>query len=82
MRIKVLLFGPQAQLAGTREVTLDITESDSTCAQARQLLGQMHPELADSLPASRIAVNHQFVSDDYQLQPSDEVALIGMVSGG
>ncbi len=82
MQVSVQLFGPQAKLAGTSEVSLDLPETSATCTELRRQLSQLHPELAESLPSSRLAVNHEFVSDGYTLKQNDEIALIGLVSGG
>ena len=80
MEIKVLLFGPQAQLAGTREVTLSV--EPPTAGGVLNTLANEENSLAASLPVSRLAVNHEFVDEDHPIHPGDEVALIGMVSGG
>lgn len=76
----MLLFGPQAQHAKAREITVIVQQP--TAREVLSALAQNADSLASSLPASRLAVNHQFVDDDHRLEPSDEVALIGMVSGG
>lgn len=81
MSITVKLFGPQAQLAGARELRLELADAP-TVAQVRAALASVCPVLAPSLAASRIAVNHAFVSDSDTVNATDEVALIGMVSGG
>ena len=40
------------------------------------------PLLAGMLPACRFAVNHAFAADDRAIAEGDEVALIGLTSGG
>ena len=79
--LTVLLFGPQAALAGARELRLPL-DSGATVAQVRAALGAACPALAPSLPASRFAVNHAFAAETDPVAASDEIALIGMVSGG
>ena len=81
MTVRVLLFGPQAALAGASAV--DVTVADApTPTGLLAALSTQHPSLADSLGASRLAVNHEFADPASAIQPGDEVALIGMVSGG
>ena len=47
-------------------------------------LARACPAIADALPGCRLAVNHAFADGDDAppIQSGDEVALIGMVSGG
>lgn len=80
MSVTVLLFGPQAALAGARTLRLDVP--CGTVAGVRQALAQACPALASSLPASRFAVNQEFAADGDAVRSFDEIALIGMVSGG
>lgn len=81
MQIEILLFGPQAKLAQHDCVTIELAEA-STVADALAALGERVPELASSLSISRLAVNHEYAQEDDLLIEGDEVALIGMVSGG
>lgn len=78
----VKLFGPQARLVGRREIRVEATGPVVTCAAIRQVLAVVEPRLADSLAVSRLAVNQQFADDATRVQPQDELALIGMISGG
>ena len=81
MQIDILLFGPQAKLAQSARVTIDLNHTP-TVAEALSVLGQSVPELVPTLKASRLAVNHEYAQKDDVLCEDDEVALIGMVSGG
>lgn len=82
MRVTVLLFGPQAQAAGRRELTLELTGETTTCAQVRRALGEASPALAPTLDQSWLAVNLEYADEDQPVHEGDEVALIGMLSGG
>ena len=79
--VVVKLFGPQAIAVGHPELAVELPPK-ATCKELRQKLRQVAPPLTASLPMSRFAVNHTFVGEAHPLSPSDEVALIGMVSGG
>ena len=81
MNVVVKLFGAEADAAGREEIAVPLEEA-STCARLRQRLAELEPRLGSHLPACRFAVNHEFVGDDYRLAEDDEVALIGLVSGG
>ena len=81
MQIDILLFGPQAKLADHDRVTIELDHA-STVADALSVLGERVPALASSLSVSRLAVNHEYAQENDLLSEGDEVALIGMVSGG
>ncbi len=81
MRVTVRLFGPQAFRAGTRKLMLEI-ENNATCLQLKRRIAQQAPALAESVPASRLAINHQFAHDGQPIVEKDELALIGMTHGG
>jgi len=81
MQLHVKLFGPQSQLVGNDTVALQLPDP-ATCADVRHALYEAAPALRESLPHSRLAVNQAFAGDDHAVQAGDEVALIGMVSGG
>lgn len=82
MRVSVLLFGPQATLAGARSVEVDTVGEAPTANEVLAALREAAPALTGSLASSRLAINHEFAADNQIIQPGDEVAIIGMVSGG
>lgn len=82
MLVRVALFGPQAALAATREVELRLPSERATAADVLSALAEATPALRDSLPSSRLAVNHEFAALERVIEAGDEVALVGMVSGG
>jgi len=81
VRITVLLFGPEKLAANTSKVLIELLD-DRSCRALRSALRQAIPELQPSLLTSRFAVNQIFVQDSHILSEGDEVAVIGMVSGG
>lgn len=82
MKIRVLLFGPQAAIRGATSIDLEVGAKEPTPIEVLSALSQFAPELADSIRTSRLAVNHEFAPKDLVVRSEDEVALIGMVSGG
>lgn len=79
---KVLLFGPQATLAGSREVDVMLESATVTATDIIEELSKSLPSIKASLATSRLAVNHEFVTAETEVDPNSEIALIGMISGG
>ena len=79
--IVVKLFGPQARLAGAREVQVELARP-ATAGNVLAALAERVPALAASIASSRLAVNKAFAQPADPVGPADEVALIGMISGG
>ncbi|MGL4511993.1 MAG: MoaD/ThiS family protein [Lacipirellulaceae bacterium] len=82
MRRTVLVFGPQAVAVGTRSIEIDLVDSPCTVADVLEAIGAASPALLPSLAASRLAVDHEFATPERLLTGGEELALIGMVSGG
>lgn len=81
MRVRVLLFGNEARAVGQGQVDIAL-DGEPTCASLRRAMLSQFPALGPSLGAARFAVNHEFADDSRPLREGEEVALIGMVSGG
>jgi molybdopterin converting factor small subunit len=81
MTVEVLLFGPERAAANADRVKVSL-DSDCSCAALRRGLGLAVGALVPSLGAARFAVNSRFVPDSHEVNEGDEIALIGMVSGG
>ncbi len=82
MRVQVLLFGPLAQRAGDSSVAVELADGDPTAGDVLQALRTQAPALRDVVDACRLAVNCAFAADETPVRPQDEVALVGLVSGG
>lgn len=82
MKLTVLLFGPYADTVNDSSVTLEIASSMCSAGEVKASLAQQYPELSGMLSAARIAVNQQAVQPDHPVHESDELAVIGLVSGG
>ena len=81
MRIRVRLFAIQRELAGTREVALDLPD-DATVAGAWDALVGQHPVLAPGRDSVRFARNGAYADPTTTLADGDELAVIPPVSGG
>ncbi|MEQ9617103.1 MAG: MoaD/ThiS family protein [Phycisphaerales bacterium] len=83
MSLAVHLFGPYADVAGTRSVEIELREHASLSANAViERLAIQVPELRPLLRSSRLAVNCECVPGETQVREGDELAIIGLVSGG
>ena len=81
MRIRVRLFAIQRELAGTREVALELDDG-ATVADAWTALVTAHPVLEPGRTSVRFARNGAYADETTQLADGDEVAMIPPVSGG
>jgi molybdopterin converting factor small subunit len=79
---RVKLFGPLAKLAQTSEAEVAVTSEAPTVDTLRSALSVKYPSVADALMSCRFALNHAFVEEKQSIKPADELAVIGMVSGG
>jgi molybdopterin synthase catalytic subunit len=79
--VRVRLFAVQRELAGTRQVTLDLPEgADVEAAWAALVV--VHPVLGPGRPSVRFARNGDYADPTTVLADGDEVAMIPPVSGG
>ena len=81
MQIDVNLFGPLAEIAASDVITVKL-EGDANASGVLQAIHASSPELRPALATCRLAVNHDYALPEDEVTPRDEVALIGMVSGG
>ena len=81
IRVRVRLFAVQRELAGTREVTLELADgSDVEAVWAA--LAAAYPVLAPGRPSMRFARNGEYADPSTVVADGDEVAMIPPVSGG
>ena len=81
MHIRVRLFAVQRELAGTREVSLDVVDG-ATVADAWDALVTLYPALAPGRDFVRFGRNGAYADEGTTLHDGDEVAMIPPVSGG
>jgi molybdopterin converting factor small subunit len=82
MQFTIKLFGTEAMAVGHRQVELSLGDPVVSCEELRMVLVKEVPVLAGTIDSCRFAVNSQFVGNDHKVGEGDEIALIGMVSGG
>jgi molybdopterin converting factor small subunit len=81
MRVRARLFAIQRELAGTREVALDLP-ADATIEDAWAALVGQFPVLAPGRSSVRFARNGVYADLRDRLADGDELACIPPVSGG
>ncbi|MEW5990755.1 MAG: molybdopterin converting factor subunit 1 [Chloroflexota bacterium] len=81
LRVRVRLFAMQRELAGAREVAVELPAGATVEAAWAALVGR-HPVLAPGRSAVRFAVNGEYAGPETPLADGDEVAMIPPVSGG
>ena len=81
MHIRVRLFAIQRELAGAREVLLELPDG-ATVADAWTGLVALHPRLEPGRASVRFARNGAYADATTPLADGDEVAMIPPVSGG
>lgn len=79
--MRVLLFGAEAQAVGGPWVEVLVGEGARVEEVVRALASQ-HPALMWSMGHARLARNHEFARGEDVVGEGDELALIGLVSGG
>lgn len=80
--LHVLVFGPQAQSVDTERLVIAGIHFPITADALMSKIAEAYPDLAPSLGVSRIAINHAFAAPDSPIACGDEVALVGLISGG
>jgi molybdopterin synthase catalytic subunit len=81
MHIRIRLFALQRELAGTREIALELPPG-ATVEAGWQALVERHPVLAPGRPSMRFARNGEYADPGDALAEGDELAFIPPVSGG
>lgn len=81
LRIRVRLFAMQREIAGTRELRLEVPPG-STVDDAWSAVVEVVPALAPGRAFLRFAVNGSYADPDTPLGDGDEIACIPPVSGG
>jgi MoaE-MoaD fusion protein len=81
LRVRVRLFAIQRELAGTRELPLELPPG-STVEDAWAAVVARHPALAPGRPSVRFARNGEYADPSTVLADADEIAFIPPVSGG
>ena len=81
MRVRVRLFASLRELAGRRELSMELREGAST-EEAWQTLARDYPALEGKRASLAASVNRRYAPFDTRLAEGDEVVFIPPVSGG
>ena len=81
MEIEIRFFATLKDRAGHDRLTLSLGDG-TTVGDLVANLSAEHPALAEALPTSIVAVNHEYAFEADPLHDGDEVAFFPPVSGG
>ena len=81
LRVRIRLFAIQRELAGAREVAVEVPDGADVEAAWGALIAR-HPVLAPGRASLRFARNGEYADATTQLADGDELAMIPPVSGG
>jgi molybdopterin converting factor small subunit len=87
LELTILLFGPARDAAGGADrvsvrPSAAAPSGKATVEDVLSALSAQHAALAPVVAAGRLAVNGAFAAHGQVVVPSDELALIALVSGG
>ena len=80
MIIKIVAFGVARDIIGGSQLDMEC-ESNIIVSQAIELLKTQFPDF-QKLASIKMAVNEDYVSNDFVISEGDELVLIPPVSGG
>jgi molybdopterin converting factor small subunit len=80
MIIKIVAFGVARDIIGGSQLDMEC-ESNLIVSQAIELLKTQFPDF-QKLASIKMAVNEDYVSNDFVISEGDELVLIPPVSGG
>lgn len=81
IRVRVRLFASLADIAGCREIDIDLP-AGANVASLYERLQLTYPDFQPYRQRLMFAVNYDYARQDRQLQSGDEVGIFPPVSGG
>ena len=78
---KILFFASLKELAGERQITLEVPNVISV-GELRSMLQDKFPSLKPAMDHAFIAVNREYSKDEVIIPPEAEIAIFPPVSGG
>lgn len=81
MKIRVRVFASLREILGNDDVEIDLP-AGTTVSDLWNHLVAREDRLAPFTDSVSFAINHDFVGEDQELSPDDEVAFLPPVSGG
>jgi molybdopterin synthase sulfur carrier subunit len=79
VKISVSFFAQSREITGKNKINYEIPEGERVSFLIKILQSQFHDLLVIKI---MVAVNSEYVENDYVLHESDQVAIIPPVSGG
>lgn len=81
MKVKLLLFASLKDIAGRRDLEMELDDG-STLQHVTEKLASLYPEIGRMQNSVRIAINQEFADENISLNNGDEIAFLPPMSGG
>lgn len=83
-QVKVLFFASCREMAGTKQIMLELPGERSTTSALRRHVVERLPGLEPVAPTVTLALNQEYIDpeQDSPLKDGDEIAFIPPISGG
>ncbi|MRS02933.1 molybdopterin converting factor subunit 1 [bacterium] len=81
MKIDVTLFATLKELAGKRQINIEVGEP-ATVSKLLAEIANQYPQIKNSSENVLVSINQEFASRDQIIVNGDEVAMFPPVSGG
>ena len=81
MKIDVTLFATLKELAGKKQINIEISEP-ATVSKLLAEVSNQYPQIKNSSGNILVSINQEFASRDQIIVVGDEVAMFPPVSGG
>ncbi len=81
MKIDVTLFATLKELAGKKQINIEISEP-ATVSRLLAEISNQYPQIKNSSGNILVSINQEFASRDQIIVIGDEVAMFPPVSGG
>ncbi len=79
---KIKLFGSLREAVGNKEVALSFDGGPTTVGDLKRSLHDTYPNFVSISAHLIVTVNRKVANDSTAIMPSDEIALLPLVSGG
>jgi molybdopterin converting factor small subunit len=79
--VHIKMFGLFREAVGKNEIAVAL-QDEASVADIRGQVNQTYPQLAQTRAYFIIAVNRRVAPDTTKISPSDEIAIMPLVSGG
>jgi molybdopterin converting factor subunit 1 len=81
VKVRLKFFAILKEVVGRDEMEKDVPDGTTARGLLDAMVGEF-PKLGRYASVTQVAVNHELVDPDHQVEPEDEIAFLPPVSGG